>query len=277
MRLAAVLLLVAGVVVSACDDGTDDSRGPDEPRPVGRCVALASPLELDLPWADDRGAVPETTHPDGEKVERLVGDFSSQVVDGLVALWYLQRHDVIVFLDPEAPPCELRAVAEAAGALTGDDVTIMSREDTYEEFLKLFGDQPQLVESVTPDILPTSVRFQVPKRLGEESPFDALPAVREVVLRYDDPIVDARVDALLGDQAAIDRLQRLADPLAADVAVLLAAARRWAGADPETRTRGRLFDRTDRERIEQGAARVAQGVERDCAVDVTAGGGLPGS
>lgn len=276
--MVAVLLLVAGVVLAACDDGADDTPVAADARPVGRCAALASPLELDLPFGDDSGGqVPETTHPHAAEVERLVGDFTFQVVDGLVALWSLQHHDVMVFLRPDAPPGALGAVAEAADALTDEDVTIMSREDTYEEFLALFADQPQITEAVTPDVLPTSVRFQVPEPLDDETPFDSLAAVREVVLRYDDPVVDAQVDALLDDPVAIDRLQRLDDPLAADVAVLLAAARRWADADPATRTRGGLFDRTERERIHEGAARVARGVERDCAVDLVAGEDLPGS
>lgn len=275
MRLVLAAVLLA--VLAGCDDAADDAPVAADAPPVSRCAALAAPLEIDLPSYGGGAEVPQTTHPAAEQVERLVGDHSFQVVDGLVALWYVQRHDVVVFLEPDAPPGALGAVARTAGAVADDGVTIMSREDTYAEFLTLFADQPEITESVTPDILPTSVRFQVAERLGAEAPFDSLAAVREVVLRYDDPIVDAQVDALLDDPAAIDRLQRLADPLAADVAVLLAAARRWAEADPAMRTRGGLFDRAERERIEQGAARVAQGVERDCDVDVVAGGGLPGS
>lgn len=283
MRSLAVLLVVAGVALAGCGDGSDDTPVAADARPVSRCAALAAPLALEIPSVGDNGGgngggeVPRTTYAGAETVERLAGDRAFQVVDGLVALWYPQHHDVMVFLQPDARPDALRSVAEAAGALTDEDVTIMSREDTYAEFLALFADQPEITESVTPDILPTSVRFQVSQRLDDVTPFDPLAAVREVVLRYDDPIVDAQVDALLDDPAAVDRLQRLADPLAADVAVLLAAARRWADADPATRTRGGVFDRTERERIQPGAARVALGAERDCAVDVVAGGGLPGS
>lgn len=278
MRTVAALLLLTSALLAGCDDGTDDTRVAADAPPVSRCAGLAVPLEVD--WssigAGDGQEVTETTHPAVEEgVPNLLG--AAQVVDGLVDLWYLQHHDVMVFLNPEAPPGATLPVAEAAGALTDEDITIMSQEDTYEEFLALFGHQPEIAESVTPDILPTSVRFQITERLGDETPFESLPGVREVLLKYDDPFVDAQVDALLGDQAAIDRLRRLDDPLAADVAVLLAAARRWADADPAMRTRGGLFDRAERERIEQGAARVAQGVERDCDVDVVAGGGLPGS
>ena len=62
----------------------------------------------------------------------------------------------------------------------------MDQDDTYEEFQEIFADSPELVETVTPDILPPSYRVvptdpdvDVVKELGDQ--FLGQPGVRTVV------------------------------------------------------------------------------------------------
>lgn len=66
------------------------------------------------------------------------------------------------------------------------DYTYMDQAATYDEFREIFADSPELVESVTPDILPPSYRVvpadpdvDVVKELGEQ--FLGQPGVRTVV------------------------------------------------------------------------------------------------
>ena len=95
--------------------------------------------------------------------------------------------EFIVFVDPEAPPEADAAIGDALDESPQvDRVTYIDQEEAYEEFQTLFEDSPEMVENVTPDILPPSYRV-VPRdtdadaitALGET--FENRPGVKDVV------------------------------------------------------------------------------------------------
>jgi cell division transport system permease protein len=66
----------------------------------------------------------------------------------------------------------------------------VDQDATYEEFKRLFGDSPQLVETVTPEILPPSFRIaprvqdpEVVQALGDQ--FNDKPGVYDVVFAFE--------------------------------------------------------------------------------------------
>jgi cell division transport system permease protein len=95
--------------------------------------------------------------------------------------------EFIVFMQPDAPQATIDAVgAELESSPQVSEVDYYDQDDAFEEFQKLFVDEPELVESVTPDILPPSYRVkpvdaetEVVQGLAET--FEGEPGVREVV------------------------------------------------------------------------------------------------
>jgi cell division transport system permease protein len=70
------------------------------------------------------------------------------------------------------------------------DYTYVNQDETFEEFKRLFANSPQLVDSVTPEILPSSFRVaprvqdpEVVKALGDQ--FESKPGVYEVVFAFE--------------------------------------------------------------------------------------------
>jgi cell division transport system permease protein len=70
------------------------------------------------------------------------------------------------------------------------EYTFVDQDETYEEFQRLFQNSPQLVETVTPEILPPSYRVapriqdpEVVKALGDL--FETKPGVYEVVFAFE--------------------------------------------------------------------------------------------
>jgi cell division transport system permease protein len=70
------------------------------------------------------------------------------------------------------------------------DYTFVNQDETYAEFQRLFANSPQLVETVTPEILPPSFRVaprvqdpEVVKALGDQ--FESKPGVYEVVFAFE--------------------------------------------------------------------------------------------
>src|SRR5262249_32882260 len=94
--------------------------------------------------------------------------------------------EFIVFMKPEATPEQNQAVADAIhNSNRIKSSTYLDQQAAYEEFKQLFSDKPELIESVTPDVLPPSYRV-VPvdpnpdevATLGAQ--FENAPGVREV-------------------------------------------------------------------------------------------------
>ncbi len=70
------------------------------------------------------------------------------------------------------------------------EATFVDQDETYEEFKRLFQNSPQLIETVTPEILPPSFRVaptiqdpEVVKALGDQ--FATKPGVYEVVFAFE--------------------------------------------------------------------------------------------
>jgi cell division transport system permease protein len=71
-----------------------------------------------------------------------------------------------------------------------DHAVFVDQDETFEEFKRLFANSPQLVETVTPEILPPSFRVaprvqdpEVVKALGDQ--FETKPGVYEVVFAFE--------------------------------------------------------------------------------------------
>lgn len=63
----------------------------------------------------------------------------------------------IVFFEPEADEEEIIAVRRIIGDL-GERTEYFDQAAAYHEFSQLFADSPEMIDTVTPDILPTSTR-----------------------------------------------------------------------------------------------------------------------
>jgi hypothetical protein len=82
-------------------------------------------------------------------------------------LWLLRALDdeqatVIVYLDPSSTPEDLASldaqIADRPGVLT---TRAIDRDETYEDFQRLFADQEEMLANVEPEDLPTSVHVEV--------------------------------------------------------------------------------------------------------------------
>ena len=99
--------------------------------------------------------------------------------------------EFIVFMQPDAPQDQTDAVERQL-----EDSTQVERweyfdqDKTFNEFQDLFQNTPQIVESVTPDILPPSFRVVPVDKSAEtieglREVFSSQPGVREVVAAFD--------------------------------------------------------------------------------------------
>ncbi|MEX2293784.1 MAG: permease-like cell division protein FtsX [Acidimicrobiales bacterium] len=99
--------------------------------------------------------------------------------------------EFIVYLQPQITEDQKASVQRDLDS--NPDVksfTFVNQDETYEEFKRLFQNSPQLVETVTPDILPPSFRVapriqdpEVVKALGDQ--FQGKPGVYEVVFAFE--------------------------------------------------------------------------------------------
>jgi cell division transport system permease protein len=95
--------------------------------------------------------------------------------------------EFIIFMKPDASPDQdaaIRKVLDAPGSEI-KSYKYLDKQAAYDEFKQLFSDKPDLIDSVTPDVLPPSYRV-VPVNtdadavaaLGKQ--FEGQPGVREV-------------------------------------------------------------------------------------------------
>ncbi len=142
-RVAPILavVLAATVAVSACHD--DASTTPAAPIDHGLrlCAALGTPVGSEAPG---------TTTPTVPGTET----------------------DLVVYVAPEATEAEVRAIGDALGR-SWADVTYVDRDASYAEFTARFADQPEVADSMTAEMLPTSYRV----RIGVDEPAAADTAV----------------------------------------------------------------------------------------------------
>ena len=93
-----------------------------------------------------------------------------------------------IFMNVDAPQQQIDDVDAALQELVDDGqvkrFTFLSKDDAFQEFQRIFHDQPALVESTTPDALPTSFRVAPAEaELTEDIQqlFSARPGVDEVL------------------------------------------------------------------------------------------------
>lgn len=101
--------------------------------------------------------------------------------------------EFIVYLQPGSTQEQKDSIErdlENSPDIDSDGINYVDQDASYEEFRRLFEDSPQLVESVTPDILPPSFRIEpkvqdpdVVQALGEQ--FRSKPGVYEVVFAFE--------------------------------------------------------------------------------------------
>jgi cell division transport system permease protein len=124
-------------------------------------------------------------------------------VDNATTQW---QNDVefIVYMQPNVTPEQrdslLKSLQESPDV---KDLRYVDQAKTYEEFKQLFKRSPQLVENVTPEILPPSYRVvprisdaEVVRALGAQ--FAKKAGVREVVNAYDTIKTIQKVSNLIG-------------------------------------------------------------------------------
>jgi cell division transport system permease protein len=99
--------------------------------------------------------------------------------------------EFIVYLQPTADGAQKDSIERDLDANPDvKEFTYVDQDETYEEFKRLFGDSPQLVETVTPEILPPSFRVapnqqdpEVVQALGDR--FNGKPGVYDVVFAFE--------------------------------------------------------------------------------------------
>lgn len=144
---AVVAVVVAGVALAGTDDTTVDT-----------------------------GMAAQDSEEDGSAATRC---------EQAVLRFAADESNVIVFLQPDSTGDQQDDVARAIqGAPEVEVVRFVDQQATYDEFRDLFVNSPELVESVTADILPP--RFEL--RVAGSSPSEAItgvlgtnPAVREII------------------------------------------------------------------------------------------------
>ncbi|MDZ7675283.1 MAG: permease-like cell division protein FtsX [Acidimicrobiales bacterium] len=111
-------------------------------------------------------------------------------VDNATARWE-GGIEFIVFLQPEASDDQTDAVERALGdSPQVEGFSYVDQEETFQEFQDLFADSPQIVDTVSPDILPPSFRVVPTSKeadviSGLRTQFETQPGVREVVAATD--------------------------------------------------------------------------------------------
>jgi cell division transport system permease protein len=116
-------------------------------------------------------------------VQRLVDHGTSRWKNGV---------ELEVFMQVDANDQQIKAVQKQLDGLVRDkevrDYRFLSKEDAYNEFKRIFRDQPALVESTTPDALPTSFRVAPTKAeltAGISNQFKSVPGVDDVLTPQD--------------------------------------------------------------------------------------------
>src|SRR5690606_37679755 len=69
--------------------------------------------------------------------------------------------EFIVFLNPNASQDQIDAVrSDLEGDTEVESIHFVDKEAAYAEFKELFRDSPEMIESVTPEVLPASFRVE---------------------------------------------------------------------------------------------------------------------
>jgi cell division protein FtsX len=108
--------------------------------------------------------------------------------------------ELVVFMNTDATSAQTDAVRAALDAGNGiGDVTYLDQQATFDEFEEQFADKPELIDSVTAEVLPPSFRVDADGLSTAEvetfgATLDELPGVREV--RYAFTAREQRADVI---------------------------------------------------------------------------------
>lgn len=109
--------------------------------------------------------------------------------------------EFIVFVDPEAEPAQEEAIRDALIASPAvEDWVYVTQDEAYDEFVDLFSRMPEMVEAVSPEILPPSYRV-VP--VTSET-----AAVEDLVSQY---VAQPGVIRVARSTEAIEAIQAISD------------------------------------------------------------------
>ncbi len=113
----------------------------------------------------------------------VVGDAETFDVRPKFGRWKVV--DSEVFMEPDASDEQIDAVGRA---LKNDDAVeayeFLSKDDAFEEFKRIFADEPELIANTTADVLPTSFRVELDADTTNayiEREYDSLSGVHNVV------------------------------------------------------------------------------------------------
>ena len=117
--------------------------------------------------------------------------------------------DLIVFVDPDASHEEVDAIRRGLDTTVEiDGYTWVDRQESYDEFVELFADSPEMVAAVGPEILPESARVRVrgsdPAAIrAVAGRLESRPGVYRVVLRgeLDLSLIEMSVRPLTSERA----------------------------------------------------------------------------
>ncbi len=101
--------------------------------------------------------------------------------------------EFIVFLNPEATPEQIKAVEDDLKnnpQIDQNGVTFVDKQAAYAEFKELFRDSPEMIDSVTPEILPASFRVEPKDKTADtitalSELYKTKPGVKQVVSATD--------------------------------------------------------------------------------------------
>jgi hypothetical protein len=163
-RGRALVALLGGLVAAAC--GGEEPASSD----VGRaCDLLSTKTEVTFP--------PPAT---GTRTVAISEIITERAPDPAV--------DALVFVPPDRTS-ELEEVAEDVGEVPGIEVVgVRDQDQAYDEFVRIFAGQEELIEMVTPEVLPAEVRVTVDSAAAFEAlnaAFSGDPRIYRIVDGYE--------------------------------------------------------------------------------------------
>jgi hypothetical protein len=125
-------------------------------------VALAFPLLLALGCGSD-DPEPRASGEVGDTTTTTSVETASTLIESCPDLPPVQQitsdADVVIFMEPDASPADLDAMNHLLSSHADvQALEFYDKPQAYEEFATLYADSPELIETVTPEILPSSFR-----------------------------------------------------------------------------------------------------------------------
>jgi hypothetical protein len=112
--------------------------------------------------------------------------------------------DFMVYINPEADDRDVEAIRDALDRTDEiDGYTWVDQDEAYAQFVELFADSPEMIEAVSPEILPAIAQVRAEDRdpevvLGIGQQFENRPGVYRVVFASEAPrsVIDGSIRPL---------------------------------------------------------------------------------